>query len=112
MIRVNVMSGGGSVLRITRKSYNFVFFFFNDPATTEISTLPLHAPLPISPRSIEHGFQLRDDAKSGVGIRVRRLEQPPETVLGEAALPDPSAAARVRQPRLDPDAAEIGRAHV
>src|SRR2546422_6139811 len=26
----------------------FVFFFFNDPATTEISTLPLHDALPIS----------------------------------------------------------------
>src|SRR2546430_12323824 len=25
------------------------FFFFNDPATPEIYTLPLHAPLPISP---------------------------------------------------------------
>src|SRR5256886_6508501 len=26
---------------------SFFFFFFNDPATTEIYTLPLHAPLPI-----------------------------------------------------------------
>src|SRR2546422_4549593 len=29
----------------------FFFFFFNDTATTEIYSLPLHAPLPISPAS-------------------------------------------------------------
>src|SRR3989441_12386551 len=29
------------------------FFFFNDTATTEISTLPLHDALPISPRRLE-----------------------------------------------------------
>src|SRR5256885_11978627 len=29
-------------------SYFFFFFFFNDPAPTEISTLPLHDALPIS----------------------------------------------------------------
>src|SRR2546422_2210381 len=29
----------------------FVFFFFNDTATTEIYTLSLHDALPISPRS-------------------------------------------------------------
>src|SRR2546430_13430157 len=30
------------------------FFFFNDPATPEIYTLPLHAPLPISPTPWSH----------------------------------------------------------
>src|SRR5256886_15003073 len=29
---------------------NLIFFFFNDPPTTEIYPLPLHAPLPISAR--------------------------------------------------------------
>src|SRR2546422_10243322 len=29
---------------------NFLFFFFNDPPPTEISTLPLHDALPISDR--------------------------------------------------------------
>src|ERR1035438_5262919 len=32
-------------------SYFFVFFFFNDTATTEIYTLSLHDALPISPRN-------------------------------------------------------------
>src|SRR6266478_6859718 len=31
-------------------SYFFLFFFFNDTATTEIYTLSLHDALPISPR--------------------------------------------------------------
>src|SRR2546427_2819079 len=30
-------------------SHNFIFFFFNDTATTEIYTLSLHDALPISP---------------------------------------------------------------
>src|SRR2546429_7916933 len=37
-------------LRLVEELYRAVisFFFFNDPATTEISPLPLHDPLPIS----------------------------------------------------------------
>ena len=31
------------------QAYGSVFFFFNDPATTEIYTLSLHDALPISP---------------------------------------------------------------
>src|SRR3712207_8941314 len=31
------------------KTYLYTFFFFNDPATTEIYTLSLHDALPISP---------------------------------------------------------------
>src|ERR1051326_7446807 len=35
----------------------FSFFFFNDPATTEIYPLPLHAALPISlPSLVKNGF--------------------------------------------------------
>src|SRR5690554_7576592 len=33
-------------------SRRFLFFFFNDTATTEIYTLSLHDALPISPRSV------------------------------------------------------------
>src|SRR2546429_9810052 len=33
------------------------FFFFNDPATTEIYTLSLHDALPISERGREPGFR-------------------------------------------------------
>src|SRR5256886_12482717 len=32
------------------------FFFFNDPPTTEISTLPLHAPLPIKDERLHTGI--------------------------------------------------------
>src|SRR3990172_8278487 len=31
---------------------SYSFFFFNDPAPSEISTLPLHDPLPISPPAL------------------------------------------------------------
>src|SRR5438034_6548746 len=35
----------------------FIFFFFNDPATTEIYTLPLHDALPIFRRvNVNHGW--------------------------------------------------------
>src|SRR2546430_271576 len=33
-------------------SSSFFFFFFNNPAPPEFSPLPLHAPLPISPRRL------------------------------------------------------------
>src|SRR5256885_119296 len=33
-----------------------IFFFFNNPPTPEISTLPLHAALPISPRRPVRGL--------------------------------------------------------
>src|SRR2546430_7375182 len=36
-------------------SYQIVFFFFNDPATPEIYTLPLHDALPISRRPASAG---------------------------------------------------------
>src|SRR3712207_7046265 len=41
-----------------------VFFFFNDPATTEIYTLSLHDALPISRWAIEHAHLL---PRSGAG---------------------------------------------
>src|SRR2546427_537908 len=37
---------------------SFAFFFFNDPATTEISTLPLHDALPILPFDGEASFSI------------------------------------------------------
>src|SRR2546430_2959411 len=33
---------------VRQQTQIFLFFFLNDPPTTEISPLPLHAPLPIS----------------------------------------------------------------
>src|SRR2546428_11634897 len=40
-----------SSLQLAHQLPYFVFFFFNDTATTEIYTLSLHDALPISPRS-------------------------------------------------------------
>src|SRR2546430_10247329 len=34
------------------------FFFLNDPAPTDIYPLPLHAPLPISPRRVRAGRRI------------------------------------------------------
>src|SRR5256885_12818827 len=39
----------GFSLAAKHSSFSFVFFFFNDTATTEIYTLSLHDALPISP---------------------------------------------------------------
>src|SRR2546422_6666892 len=69
--------------------YSFVFFFFNDTATTEIYTLSLHDALPISPvvpgRAglclLRQGLFLRPDAsvlleQSRTG-RLGRARDPP-----------------------------------
>src|SRR6266513_4854283 len=45
----------GLGISVTR---HFFFFFFNDPATTEIYTLSLHDALPISVLGICYGAQL------------------------------------------------------
>ena len=47
---------------------SFVFFFFNDTATTEIYTLSLHDALPISPRD-----KLRPGSKIGGRYVVQRV---------------------------------------
>src|SRR2546430_17668658 len=46
------------------------FFFLNDPATTEISPLSPHAPLPISPRRHQHtiGRDVRPTLTTAKGI--------------------------------------------
>src|SRR5687768_18219619 len=46
-------------------SARFCFFFFNDPATTEIYTLSLHDALPISPKSPASGGRRKHRATSG-----------------------------------------------
>src|SRR5437773_9032623 len=43
----------------------FFFFFFNDPATTEIYTLSLHDALPISARSVLCDSARLDTLRSG-----------------------------------------------
>src|SRR5256885_11979410 len=56
---------------MTRSPSCFTFFFFNDPATTEIYTLSLHDALPISPpRAAFRGSQTTDSpASHGPGPR-------------------------------------------
>src|SRR3989449_11738625 len=58
------------------------FFFFNDPATPEISPFPLHAPLPIS---TPHKFRFRESADPRcrrarrTGLRQPVPLRPPQT---------------------------------
>src|SRR2546430_10334432 len=62
-----------------------IFFFFNDTATTEIYTLPLHDALPISGRFSQRRTPLlprRSGAESS-----RRLDRP-ETGLDQQPAPD------------------------
>src|SRR3712207_7233220 len=47
----------------------FLFFFFNDTATTEIYTLSLHDALPISPRRPGTGPRLRGPRPAGRAAR-------------------------------------------
>src|SRR5206468_11323972 len=59
-------------------SLRFLFFFFNDTATTEIYTLSLHDALPIFERSFDHDVQHDDDhmdARSGHRLHGARLEE-------------------------------------
>src|SRR5206468_12414859 len=55
----------------------FLFFFFNDPATTEIYTLSLHDALPISARTGHHQCRrwLVPSRSRGTGSRGRRSEE-------------------------------------
>src|SRR2546422_7959544 len=52
---------------MTNISLHYLFFFFNDTATTEIYTLSLHDALPISPGPCQQWLQLQ---------RLRRVRTP------------------------------------
>src|SRR3712207_7010718 len=61
-----------------------IVFFFNDPATTEIYTLSLHAALPICHRLLDapgevrvEGVGLGSPAGAGVRLRVELDDLPP-----------------------------------
>src|SRR3989441_10153739 len=104
-----------SLLRYILHPSGLFFFFLNDTATPEISTLPLHDALPISGRAGAKGMI------EGEERRFRRLEGPPAGLaaigLGE---PAPSSAdnlhnaapAAFAERRLHGVHEEIGRAHV
>src|SRR5256885_13420508 len=85
----------------------FFFFFFNDPAPPEISPLPLHAALPISPRG---------PAPPLGGSRRHRRRRParprPGLPVGVPGRDPGTTAGRHGRPRRDAPAGQIGRAHV
>src|SRR5256886_14754555 len=93
------------LLCVPRLSYSF-FFFFNDPAPTEISPLPLHDALPISwppPRAAPPGCSRAPSPAS------RRRTAPPRSARARTPAPAaPPAGVRARALR----GGEIGRAHV
>src|SRR5947208_12525282 len=51
---------------------SFRFFFFNDPATTEIYTLSLHDALPISRLHCARGASVRSDQERQASAQSRR----------------------------------------
>src|SRR2546429_7859581 len=69
----------------------FIFFFFNDTATTEIYTLSLHDALPISHRVHE---------RIGVTVDVRQLVAPEIDGVG---IEHPGAAEELRVVHLEGD---------
>src|SRR2546430_4542975 len=52
--------------------FSFFFFFFNDPAPTEISPLPLHAALPIYKKKNEVG---------GITADLQTCTAPPRAIM-------------------------------
>src|SRR2546421_2403942 len=58
------MSLSPFLLLLRSLSYFFLFFFFNDTATTEIYTLSLHDALPISPRPARDRWRPRGSGRS------------------------------------------------
>src|SRR3989440_7869669 len=83
-----------------RRSFSFslvsasplFFFFFNDPAPTEIYTLSLHDALPISPRRYPRGGEQSQDARRGEQSQDARRPAP-------HLQPDPAARPRPRLAR-------------
>src|SRR2546430_17435628 len=60
-----------AIIRLLVVSVSVFFFFFNDTATTEIYTLPLHDALPISPHPRRRRAHLRAPPL-GAARRIRR----------------------------------------
>src|SRR2546421_10333817 len=90
--------------------YLLHFFFFNDPATTEIYPLPLHDALPISVAPRGDSVSPRCSTGQGPVVTESRVRNHTTTPL------PPFAPWRSRPPRSCPPGPvhrnEIGRAHV
>src|SRR3989449_9942156 len=104
------------VTYLTGLLFLFLFFFFNDPAPTEIYTLPLHDPLPIPRRPRPAGElevppvveeQLGDEevrSRLHLGLAVA------EVLAEVAGLGVPFGIASAADAEVH--SAQIGRAHV
>src|SRR5690349_24511123 len=62
----------------------FIFFFFNDTATTEIYTLSLHDALPILPGPSFGRDRVHDQGRSGAGRRLPSLGDRKSTRLNSS----------------------------
>src|SRR5438067_5105490 len=94
----------------------WLFFFFNDTATTEIYTLPLHDALPIF-ASVKRNGKREQVLKAIVNDQLRRawLAFPDEDVLVGGRVLDPAgdtAHKRLQEAGGEEHGLEIGRAHV
>src|SRR5258708_24512917 len=69
----------------TRKQLSFVFFFFNDTATTEIYTLSLHDALPIS---ITDAPSICERIRSGLTAKPQSIAVRSEEHTSELQSPD------------------------
>src|SRR2546430_16614502 len=96
------------ILLISLLPFFFFFFFFNDPATTEIYTLPLPDALPIFllHRPQKDREPVVDDPPGDRLRHRQRGDDPPAVIDGARAEPD----VRVISPRCG--SPQIGRAHV
>src|SRR2546428_6343288 len=63
-------------MMVIRYTSRFFFFFFNDPATTEIYTLPLHDALPISRELLQRPADL--DGDHAFAVRGRAADRSEE----------------------------------
>src|SRR3712207_7039841 len=61
-------------MRVEKCSWMFLFFFFNDTATTEIYTLSLHDALPISVRTPTAAQGHAPAQRPGVGALQRKIQ--------------------------------------
>src|SRR5438309_11594675 len=71
-VRYNIVWSKSLVNHI-KVGFYILFFFFNDPATTQIYTLSLHDALPISDDA-DHESVQHEDARHGLAGRAHRLQ--------------------------------------
>src|SRR5438876_12452627 len=82
-------------------AYQFVYIlFFNDPPTTDISTLSLHDALPISTRTPAGAAGSRSST-AATALRLANTIQPKERTAASAAVRGPGSAGDRKSTRLN-----------